>query len=567
LFYYFAFTQIKKQSIQGDFSMKKKSIALLCAITLVFTGCSSGSSKQPASTSASGNTDVAKPSSNSSKDTTTKSDSSTETTKQAEDTSIEVSYKQDSKTYKSDDNSKDIFYMNYSNVAVTIKGNKKATKKINDFFATEKKSFDDSITSSIADAKSSLAEYPDGFSAFSTSQTYETQRCDKQVISFKSCVNSYTGGAHGNYGFVGYNFDVKTGKKLALDDIATNKNDLLNSARTYINSQLKLPIYSNALMSSLEESQDIINRYVLTDDTWYFTKSGLTFVSDPYVLGNYDAGALFLTVPYQQLEGLKADYQYTGNFVMSGPVGSTMSADLNGDESMDAIYYDASSDDSTGAMSSTLTINGKDFTSVLENDDRHLSPGASSNNGQQYFLIDLDTSDDYIELAIQDNGESNDCKTYFFRYNGKELNFLGCIYDELSFSSTNVPGDGTITANLPIQLLQTISGKATYKLDDDGFSLVPQDWYDINYANIEDKYQNHNILKDVTVYTEPDTNSDKVTLTSADGPVSFPAADNNHWYKIKTANGKLYYLYLDQFSTLESGEEANTIFENLYQVD
>lgn len=547
--------------------MKKKSIALLCAITLIFTGCSSGSNKPAASADTKGISDTTKAASNPAKET--KKEQSTETTtdaKPADDTTVEVTYKAESKTYTSDKDQKDIFYMNYSNPTVTIKGNKDASKKINDFFAKEKKKFDDGVTSSLKDAKDLYAESPDAFNAYSSSEKHETQRCDKQVISIRGCLNYYMSGAHGDYAYIGYNFDAKTGKELTLNDIATNKTELLNSARTYINSQLKLPSYAKLLMNPVEQSQDIINSDVLTDSNWYFTKSGLTFVSNPYILGSYAAGAFIFTVPYQQLESLKADYQYTGNFVMSGPVGSTMSADLNGDESMDAIYYDAVSDEANAKMSCTLTINGKDFTSALQSEDRVLSTGASSNYGQQYYLIDLDTSDKFTELAIQDNGESDNCKTHFFRYDGKHLNYLGCIYDLLSNATTNAPGNGTLAANLPIHILETLSAKATYKLDGDKLTLVPQDWYDIDYSNVEPKYQNHKILKDVTVYTKKDTKSEKVTLTSADGPVTFPVTDNDHWFQIKTDSGKLYYLYMEDFSSLESGIDANTVFENLLQV-
>lgn len=533
--------------------MKKKSIALLCALTLVFTGCNSGS-------------DTSSDEKNSSQSTTSEASSdASETSDTAETPSIQITYKSESKTYQSDDKKTDVLYTDYSDPTVTIKENKAATAKIADFFKEEKKTFDSSIDSYLTDAKSALSDYPDGFYAFYLSQAYETQRCDEQIISIKGYTADSTGGAHGNYAYIGYNFDTKTGKKLTLDDIATDKTELLDSARTYINSQLELPAYSQDLMCSVEDCQDIINSDILTDGNWYFTKSGLTFISNVYILGSYAGGASFFTVPYQQLEGLKADYQYTGNFELSGPVGSTLSADLNGDESMDAVYYDANYDESTGNVSCTLTINGTDFSSVLQSDDRTFSEGATSTYRQQYYLIDLDSWDEYTELAIQDNGDNDYNTTYFFRYDGKDLSYLGYINDLLNSSSTTASGDGTVIANLRISLLETLSVRATYQLDGDTLALVPQDWYNIDYSNVDEKYQNHNILKDVTVYTEPDTSSDPATLTSKDGPVSFPSTDNDHWFTLKTTDGTLYYLYIEQYSSLENGEDANTVFENLLQ--
>jgi hypothetical protein len=510
--------------------------------------------------------DTAKSASNSTKDTTAKPTSKEDDSTKSDDESyVNITYKSDSRVYKSDDSKKDIFYMNYSNPTVNIKGRNVASRKINDFFTNEKKKFDDAVSSGLADAKSLYATSPDAFNGYASSRYYEAQRCDKQVISMKCDLNDYMSGAHDSYSFIGYNFDTRTGKVLTLDDISTDKKQLIDSARTYINSQLKLPGYAKKLMKSVEQSQDIINSDVLTDDNWYFTKTGLTFVSNPYVLGSYAAGAFFFTVPYQQLESLKADYQYTGNFVMSAPVGSAMSADLDGDESMDAIYFDAVSDEVTAKMKSTLTINGKDFSPELHRNGRWLSYGATSNCGQQYYLIDLDSSDKYKELAIQDVGESDNQQTYFYRYDGKHLIYLGSIYDLLSNATTNVSGDGTVTANLPIHMLETLYAKGSYKLDGNKLSLVPQDWYTIDYSKFELKYQFHNLLKIVSVYTKPDTHSDKVVLTIDDGPVTFPATDNKHWFEIKTSNGKLYYLYMEDFSTLDSDDDANSVFDNLFQ--
>lgn len=546
--------------------MKKKSIVLLCAIALILSGCGSRANPSPASSNMNGVTDTAKSAPNSTKDKNAKPLSKESDSANADEESpVRITYKSDSIVYKSDDGKKDIFYTTYCNPTVTIKERGVASKKINDFLSNEKKIFDDGVTAGLADAKSLYTQKPDLFNTYSSYRYYEEQRCDKQVISLKCNLSDYMSGAHDDYGYMGYNFDTKTGKQLTLADISSNQKELTDSARNYINSQLKLPGYSKKLMNSLEQCQDIINTNVITDGNWYFSKTGLTFVSNPYVLGSYAAGAFFFTVPYQQLDGLKADYQYTGNFVMSAPVGSTMSADLNGDESMDAIYFDAVSDDTTGKMKSALTINGKDFSSVLQAKGRWLSYGASSNCGQQYYLIDLDASDKYKELAIQDEGESNNPQTYFYRYNGKQLNYLGSIYDLLSNSTTKATGDGTVSANLPIHMLETLSAKGSYKLDDNKLSLVPQDWYTIDYSTLELKYQCHNLLKSVSVYTKPDTQSDKVLLTSDNDPVTFPATDNKHWFKIKTNNGKLYYLYMKDFSTLDSGDDANSVFDNLFQ--
>lgn len=551
--------------------MKRKGIALLCAITLLFSGCASSTNKTTTTSTVKGVADTAKsvstPTEKIEQETEAKATETkaTEASKNTTDSVVDITYTSESKTYKADDNKHDILTMSYSNPTITIRDNADASKNINDYFATEKKSFDDGVTSSIADAKSLYAQGPDTFNPYASYQSYDARRCDNQVISFQSILSNFMGGAHGDYVYIGYNFDTKTGKKLTLDDIATNKTALLSNAKKYINAQLNLPIYSKSLMQPVDQSQDIINTDILKDDNWYFTKFGLTFVSNPYILGSYAAGAFFFTVPYQQLDGLKPDYQYNGNFAISGAVGTYLSADLNGDGKQDTVNFNSNYDANTDKATFNLKINGKAFTSVLQSNKTMLTSGVSTYPYSQYYLIDLDTSDHYIELALQYDGGDNNYQTYFFRYDGKNLNYLGSINDELSNFSTNVPGDGTLTANLYSSPLQIIPVKASYKLNGSKITPVPQEWYTFDYSKIDATNQSHKLLKNVTVYTNPDTKSDKVTLTSADGPVTFPATDNDHWIKLKTANGKLYFLYMKDFSTLDSGQNATTVFENLFQ--
>ncbi|MCI5492964.1 MAG: hypothetical protein MR425_02415, partial [Lachnospiraceae bacterium] len=272
------------------------------------------------------------------------------------------------------------------------------------------------------------------------------------------------------------------------------------------------------------------------------------------------------TVPYQKLEGLKPDYQYTGNFVLSGLVGSTLSVDMNNDENVDAIYYAANYHEDDDTMTCTLTINGTDYSDLLQSDDCYLTSGAASSYSMMYYyLVDLDTSDDYIELAIQDMGMSDDLVTYFFRYDGRDLSYVGQINDLFDSSTCTADGDGYISANQGMSILESKSITVTYQLTDNGsLELVPQDWYTIHDDATDSQFNSHNILQNVSVYTEADRNSDTVELTPADGPVSFPATDNEHWAIVKTASGKLYYLYLESFSFLESGQDVTEIFENMF---
>ena len=81
----------------------------------------------------------------------------------------------------------------------------------------------------------------------------------------------------------------------------------------------------------------------------------------------------------------------------------------------------------------------------------------------EYYVIDLDTSDEYAEIAILDHGMSDDYVTYFFRYDRGNLSYLGYICDLLSHSSCKINGDGTLMADLPINLLETANTSVLYQ--------------------------------------------------------------------------------------------------------
>lgn len=390
------------------------------------------------------------------------------------------------------------------------------------------------------------------------------KRCDDRILSLRSCDDSYCGGAHGYYSYSGWNFDTKTGAKLSLSDIATDKDTLLACAKNYILEQLSLPKYSDMLMMDLADitSSNDMDEYVLTDDTWFFTNSGLTFVSNTGVLGSYAAGAFFFTIPYQQLEGLKPEYAYDGPLELNAEIGSTISADLDGNEEMDAVFYDCSLNDDTGEVTATLTVNGTDFSDQLAG---MLSDGAVYLQDCKYYIVDLDTSDSFAEIAILDNGPSDDPVTHFFRYNKGQLSYLGGIYGLLTDSNTRNNGDGSITGRQLISLLETVTVPVTYVLKNGKLEQKEEDWYYIDDSNLPQEFRSHDILKDVVVYTDKDQNSETVTLTSEDGPVTFPATDDKNWFMLKTKDDQTYYIYLEDFGTLESGDWVNEVFSNLLQ--
>ena len=68
-----------------------------------------------------------------------------------------------------------------------------------------------------------VSEENQDYYQYSIYQSLKTARVDSQVISLIEGNSEYTGGAHGNYGSTGVNFDAVTGTLLELSDLLTDE--------------------------------------------------------------------------------------------------------------------------------------------------------------------------------------------------------------------------------------------------------------------------------------------------------------------------------------------------------
>ncbi len=444
--------------------------------------------------------------------------------------------------------------------------NASAAQIVKNEFDRIRAAYETEYETAISDAKSLKEELgTDAVSSFGLDYQFQNMRDDGRLLSVRSDIYTNYDGPHGNMFYSGINFDLNDAKKLTLNDIASDKDAFLKSAHNYIEAQLRLPRYQDVLYDSMsmDEIMHTIDSSVLTDDKWYFTKSGITFIANTYEIGPHAAGAQFFQIPFENLDGLNQKYSYAGAYMLPVLTGTDTTKDLDSDGTDDSIFFDnpATGD---GEITYTLKINETDYTDTLNTADIDLHNGVSVYGANCYYLIDLDESDAFTEIALVNYGENDFCTTHFFRYDDAALLYLGTVYDVPERLSTEFYGDGTLSATAPLNLLETRRITMRYGLTESGIRPIPQDWYEpiVNeYAS--DDYNSHPVLKDVTVHTKNSLDSDAVTLTPSDGPVHFPATDNDHWYMVETRDKTVYYLYLSDFSTTEDGQLTTDVFANL----
>jgi hypothetical protein len=119
-----------------------------------------------------------------------------------------------------------------------------------------------------------------------------------QYITLKNDNYDYMGGAHGNYSTHYYVFDVKTGKRLSVNDLVTDSIQLHQTAKTlfYRQKQLVANTSINEQGYWFEKDSFALNNNVgLQNDT-------LVFVFNPYEITSYSEGITELKIPLNSLK-------------------------------------------------------------------------------------------------------------------------------------------------------------------------------------------------------------------------------------------------------------------------
>lgn len=284
------------------------------------------------------------------------------------------------------------------------------------------------------------------------------------------------------------------------------------------------------------------------------------FTSSPAADG---AGALSITLTDEAYGPSSSN-----NYQLDISIGAESHLDLNGDGIEDIIYYSVSQEISSddyyqAANPESLSINGVDYLS--SDSENPLSeygiwlenPGGTG----EYYLVDLDTSDDWCELAISDAGSNDYRTTYYFRYDGTNLSYLGYMTGFPDDQTTTYHGDGSVTAMSRLDLLQTWYGARTFQLQDGSLQLVNNEFF----APIQPEGRKVSLLQELTAYTEPDLSSETLLLSPSTA-LTFLSTDGTHWLEIQCADGTTGWAYFSDFSTVQSGDaelDTESVFGNL----
>lgn len=130
---------------------------------------------------------------------------------------------------------------------------------------------------------------------------YEQAQAAPHLLSLLLKIGSYTGGAHPNYEFKSFSFDLAAQKVLTLDDLFLPGADVWPVIAQMVQDSLTTQLADGAdpqwILDGSGENPDNYQNFVLTPDA-------LIFYFMPYQVAPYAAGAQQVSIPYTALTGL-----------------------------------------------------------------------------------------------------------------------------------------------------------------------------------------------------------------------------------------------------------------------
>lgn len=197
-----------------------------------------------------------------------------------------------------------------SSIYVTIPGNQEAEEAVNQFFADAEASYGDTVAEYLDMAREELAlreaeeESVDGWNGYELGREYSVKRADDQMISIVEDSYEYTGGAHPNAVRVAYNFDTQTGKRMELEDVASDLDEIRTETVAYLGNMLPESEYAEGLFEDYASHLEDI----LTDSTWYTDAEGFHVICNEYIITPHAAGILEFVLPYEEVDVVKSEY-------------------------------------------------------------------------------------------------------------------------------------------------------------------------------------------------------------------------------------------------------------------
>ena len=258
------------------------------------------------------------------------------------------------------------------------------------------------------------------------------------------------------------------------------------------------------------------------------------------------------------------DADFTEQKIVAIPVGETCTVDLDGDGKMETVIYEPQSSDGV-SYEILFFIESEADNEYVDSLGDWSFENLITPSLDYYFIVDLDSTDPYREIALLDEGMSGDPEFHFLRYQEGEHIYLGSVFTDSSYDELMINGDGKIVGSGRLSILQTWNAPFTWVLEEGKIKLLEEDFYS-PYVSV-DSEQIVTQVEKITVYSEADLESEATELEPSDAVVNFGTTDNKNWVQFYRTDGVEGWIYLEEGCFIEvDGEKipVSKVFENLH---
>lgn len=165
----------------------------------------------------------------------------------------------------------------------------KIQKELNEMFQNHGKEFGEKLKK---DGMEYVAESKKlGFSLinYAADTNYKVHTLTSKLLSLTVVYNSYTGGAHGNYNVTPYNYDLITGKEIALKNLFKEDFDYAKAINEEIKKQIEVLNKDNHLIQGFESISE--------KQPFYIEGDNLVIYFQPYEIASYAMGTPRFKIP------------------------------------------------------------------------------------------------------------------------------------------------------------------------------------------------------------------------------------------------------------------------------
>ena len=427
------------------------------------------------------------------------------------------------------------------------------------------------------DAETSKADERPFYGPYTDISRVRVTRADAKVLSYCKDYTSFMGGAHGMYGTSGCNYDVATGKKLDITDIAdVTESQLipvikekllqLNEPAAYDDLDEKLAAYKLGVETQYNEETD---EYVFGFN-WYLDFDGIHFYFGPYEIAAYATGASDVLIGYDEFPG-KFKEEYLPDKNKGYIVGSEIpmygkSWDDDSDKSLHFVFDtdDQESEDSNEWDVTSLTLKCGDKSATAS--DLYFWYSYDMDYVDQYKVVTADGRE-YIYVCALSLDDLTDI--IVFDMTGGDIKLAGVTsyYMDGVDPDSDHRGEFIFTDPENIYLadncdmLGTFSCDARFVVGADGMPEFADKDYGIYWG--DDKVRS---LKDIKVTSLNENYEEQGEETLPAGSSILPVrTDMKTYIDCRLDDGKLIRLKYDSidYPAKINGESVDDLFDNL----